>query len=144
DRALVLLARSHTGCRRIGSLPSPGSTGVEGRRDGPRERRRIAPSMGTLGNRRGRRDRDRSPAPRAVVPEAQEVCPERDGVGLALVIPCFNSISMFMGALIAYVYAKINEQQAERYTIPVASGIIAGESLLGVAVALLAVVGYLD
>lgn len=77
-------------------------------------------------------------------PKHKKYVPSAMGVGLALVIPCFNSISMFLGALIAYVYAKLNEEQAERYTIPIASGIIAGESLLGVAVALLAVSGYLD
>ena len=77
-------------------------------------------------------------------PKQKKWIPSAMGVGLALVIPCFNSISMFLGALMAWIYSKINKESAERYTIPVASGIIAGESLLGVAVALLAVSGYLD
>lgn len=77
-------------------------------------------------------------------PKQKKYIPSAMGVGLALVIPCFNSISMFLGALIAYVFSRINKENAERYTIPCASGLIAGESLLGVAVALLAVAGYLD
>jgi uncharacterized oligopeptide transporter (OPT) family protein len=77
-------------------------------------------------------------------PKHKTFVPSAMGVGLALVIPCFNSISMFIGALIAYFFARIDKDRAERYTIPCASGIIAGESLLGVAIALLAVTGYLD
>lgn len=77
-------------------------------------------------------------------PRHKKWIPSAMGVGLALVIPCWNSISMFMGALAAYVYERINKEAAEVYTIPVASGIIAGESLLGVIVALLGAMGYLD
>ena len=51
---------------------------------------------------------------------------------------------MFIGAVLAYAYTKINEESAEKYTVAVASGIIAGESLLGVAVALLSASGYLE
>ena len=65
-------------------------------------------------------------------------------IGLAMVIPAFNSISMFLGALIAWAYAKAKPAAAETYVIPVASGLIAGESLLGVAVALMAASGILQ
>jgi OPT family oligopeptide transporter len=78
------------------------------------------------------------------LPKHKEYVPSAMGVGLALVIPCFNSISMFLGALIAWAFSRLNREAAERYTIPCASGLIAGESLLGVAIALLAVAGYLD
>ncbi|MEO8182038.1 MAG: OPT family oligopeptide transporter [Deltaproteobacteria bacterium] len=77
-------------------------------------------------------------------PKHKHWVPSAMGVGLALVIPCFNSISMFLGALIAWAFSQLNREAAERYTIPCASGLIAGESLLGVAIALLAVAGYLD
>jgi uncharacterized oligopeptide transporter (OPT) family protein len=59
------------------------------------------------------------------------------GLGLALVIPAWNSISMFIGALIAIWIAKSKPAVSATYTIPVSSGIIAGESLMGVAIALL-------
>jgi len=78
------------------------------------------------------------------VPKHKRWVPSAMGVGLALVIPCFNSISMFLGALIAWAFSRLHREAAERYTIPCASGLIAGESLLGVAIALLAVAGYLD
>jgi uncharacterized oligopeptide transporter (OPT) family protein len=63
--------------------------------------------------------------------------PSAMGLGLALVIPAWNSISMFIGAVIALLIAKKKHAISEVYTIPVASGIIAGESLMGVAIALL-------
>ena len=44
---------------------------------------------------------------------------------------------MFIGAAIVLIYERINPKQAETFVIPVSSGIIAGESLMGVAIALL-------
>ncbi|MDP3278917.1 MAG: OPT family oligopeptide transporter [Deltaproteobacteria bacterium] len=77
-------------------------------------------------------------------PKHKNYIPSAMGVGLALVIPAWNSVSMFVGALLAYGFAKHNEAKAERYVIPIASGLIAGESLLGVAVALMGAVGWLS
>ncbi len=77
-------------------------------------------------------------------PKYKKYMPSAMGLGLALVIPAFNSISMFLGALIAALYTHYRPKQAETYVIPVSSGLIAGESLLGVAVALLAASGYLQ
>jgi OPT family oligopeptide transporter len=76
-------------------------------------------------------------------PKHKKYIPSSMGLGLALVIPAWNSVSMFLGALLAYGLARSNEKAAETYTIPVASGIIAGESLLGVAIALMGAVGLL-
>ncbi len=69
--------------------------------------------------------------------------PSATGVGLAFVIPFFNSLSMFIGALIALVLEKTLPQVAEKYVVPTSSGIIAGESLLGVLIAILSVTGVL-
>ncbi|HEY9765105.1 MAG TPA: OPT family oligopeptide transporter [Chroococcales cyanobacterium] len=63
--------------------------------------------------------------------------PSAMGLGLAMVIPAWNCISMFIGALIALIIAKKKPAIDEAYTVPVASGLIAGESLMGVAIALL-------
>jgi OPT family oligopeptide transporter len=78
------------------------------------------------------------------LPKYKKWMPSATGLGLALVIPCFNSVSMFIGALLAYLWTKYRSEHADRYVTPVASGIIAGESLLGVAVALLSASGYLE
>jgi uncharacterized oligopeptide transporter (OPT) family protein len=62
--------------------------------------------------------------------------PSTTGLGIAGVIPAFNSIAMFVGALVAWLAAKRSPQAAETYTVPVSSGLIAGESLMGVAIIL--------
>jgi len=70
-------------------------------------------------------------------PRASKYIPSATGLGLSLVIPFFNSLSMFIGALIALLLEKYKPILASKYIIPVSSGLIAGESLVGVAVAIL-------
>jgi OPT family oligopeptide transporter len=67
--------------------------------------------------------------------------PSAMGLGLAFVIPFYNTLSIFVGALIAWFLSTEAEEFAKRYTVPVASGVIAGESLMGVLVALLGASG---
>jgi len=62
--------------------------------------------------------------------------PSTTGLGIAGVIPAFNAIAMFIGALIAWLVARAAPKAAEAYTVPVSSGLIAGESLMGVAIIL--------
>jgi len=62
--------------------------------------------------------------------------PSTTGLGIAGVIPAFNSFAMFAGALAAWAFARARPQLAETYTVPVSSGLIAGESLMGVAIIL--------
>ncbi len=62
--------------------------------------------------------------------------PSSTGLGIAGVIPAFNAISMFIGALIAWIIAKNWPKTDEKYTVAVSSGLIAGESLMGVGIIL--------
>ena len=62
--------------------------------------------------------------------------PSTTGLGIAGVVPAYNSIAMFTGALIAWSLAKIVPKVDAKYTIAVASGLIAGESLMGAGIAL--------
>ena len=62
--------------------------------------------------------------------------PSTTGLGIAGVIPAFNSFAMFAGALVAWLFARANPRAADSYTVPVSSGLIAGESLTGVAIIL--------
>jgi uncharacterized oligopeptide transporter (OPT) family protein len=78
-------------------------------------------------------------APRGLKPWV----PSPSGLGIAMVIPGSNAIAMFLGALIAALLQRRSPAFARRYVVPVSSGLIAGESLMGVAVALLIVAGVL-
>ena len=69
-------------------------------------------------------------------PKQKKFIPSATGLGLAFTINGFNSISMFIGACIALWLSKSRPKLHEQYTIPVSSGIIAGESLMGVLLAL--------
>ena len=60
-----------------------------------------------------------------------------------MVIPFFNSLGMFVGALIAMLLETFKPKVASDYVVPVASGIIAGESIMGILVALLMASGML-
>ncbi|HEY4760818.1 MAG TPA: OPT family oligopeptide transporter [Thermoguttaceae bacterium] len=60
--------------------------------------------------------------------------PSATGLGIAGIIPAYNSISMFIGALAAWIWMKIHNKSGEDYIISGSSGLIAGESLTGVAI----------
>jgi len=62
--------------------------------------------------------------------------PSPSGLGISMVIPGSNSIATFIGGFGAEALRRWRPALAERYVVPVGSGLIAGESLVGVAVAL--------
>jgi putative OPT family oligopeptide transporter len=76
-------------------------------------------------------------APRAFKPWV----PSASGLGIAMVIPGSNAIAMFLGSLIAEILRRRKPAFADRYVVPVSSGLIAGESLMGILVAMLIVFG---
>jgi uncharacterized oligopeptide transporter (OPT) family protein len=72
-------------------------------------------------------------------PKHKKYLPAPTGLGIAFTINGFNSISMFLGACVALWLSKAKPKINEEYTVPVSSGIIAGESLLGVTIAIIIV-----
>lgn len=78
-------------------------------------------------------------APRGIRP----FVPSASGLGIAMVIPGSNAIAMFLGSFVAEIVRRRRPALAERAIIPVSSGIIAGESLMGILIALLIVMGVL-
>jgi uncharacterized oligopeptide transporter (OPT) family protein len=62
--------------------------------------------------------------------------PSPAAMGLAFVIPAYNSFSMFLGALAGWILSKWIPSWTARFLIVFASGIIAGESLTGVGLAI--------
>ncbi len=70
--------------------------------------------------------------------------PSPSGLGIATFIGAPNAIAIFLGALIADVYKRAKPEQAKVAVVPVSSGLIAGESLMGIATALLVAFGILS
>jgi OPT family oligopeptide transporter len=77
-------------------------------------------------------------------PKAKKFIPSATGLGLAFTITGYYSVSMFIGALLALGFHKAKPKLAEEYVVPVSSGLIAGESLMGVLIALLVVAKVLQ
>jgi uncharacterized oligopeptide transporter (OPT) family protein len=72
-----------------------------------------------------------------IFPKSHKWLPSANGVGLGFILPFFNPFSMLLGALLAWMWSRQRREQAERFAVPMASGIIAGESIVGVLIALL-------
>ncbi|MBK8913257.1 MAG: OPT/YSL family transporter [Phycisphaerales bacterium] len=62
--------------------------------------------------------------------------PSAAAVGLAFVIPGNNAISMFLGALAAVIFTRFSPSLSGRFLVAICAGLIAGESLTGVTLAL--------
>ncbi|OGQ18011.1 MAG: peptide transporter [Deltaproteobacteria bacterium RBG_16_71_12] len=67
--------------------------------------------------------------------------PSPSGLGIAMVIPASNCIAMFLGAAFAEAMRRRRPALADTTVVPVASGLIAGESLMGIVIALLFALG---
>jgi putative OPT family oligopeptide transporter len=76
-------------------------------------------------------------------PKYRAYIPSATGLGLAFTTPANNTISMFAGSLIALIIERRKPALAEKAVVPVSSGFIAGESLIGVLLAALVVLGLM-
>jgi uncharacterized oligopeptide transporter (OPT) family protein len=56
--------------------------------------------------------------------------PSSMGLGLSWVVWFSNSFGFALGAVIAWLWNKLNRKSAETYVVPIASGAIAGESIM--------------
>ena len=77
-----------------------------------------------------------------LLPVAQKIAPKFQylpsamGLGLGLALPFQNSLSFAIGAILAALWSRVNSKQATSFTVPVASGLIAGEALIGAIIAI--------
>jgi uncharacterized oligopeptide transporter (OPT) family protein len=74
---------------------------------------------------------------------AKPFVPSASGLGIAMVVPGSNGLAMFAGGALAEFARRNWRKWADAFVTPIASGFIAGESLMGVAVALLKATGNL-
>ena len=75
--------------------------------------------------------------------KAKPYIPSAAGFGLAIVIPGSSSISFFIGSGIAEYLRRRKPKLAEAAVFPVGSGLIAGESLMGIALIMLKAFGFM-
>jgi len=69
--------------------------------------------------------------------DIKKYLPSATALGLGLILPFQYPLSMFIGAVIAWVLTKKQPQLAKDSIVPVSSGVIAGVSIMGVVAAIL-------
>jgi uncharacterized oligopeptide transporter (OPT) family protein len=74
---------------------------------------------------------------------AKAFWPSAAGVGIAMILPFSNSFGFFLGTAIAALVRRRGSEKAKGLVLPVGAGFIAGESLLGVAVAIAVALGFI-
>jgi uncharacterized oligopeptide transporter (OPT) family protein len=76
-------------------------------------------------------------------PSWRKWIPSATGLGLGFTTPANNTISMCLGSLIALLIERRRAADYDQKVVPVGSGFIAGESIVGVLIAALVVVGLM-
>ena len=77
-------------------------------------------------------------------PKGRDYLPSAMGIGLAWVVPFQNCLSFLIGAVIVFAWEKLNKKNSDSFAIPVASGLVAGESLIAAFIAIACtLVGFL-
>jgi OPT family oligopeptide transporter len=69
--------------------------------------------------------------------------PSPAGLGVAFVVPGYNAVSIFIGAALSEILRRKQGAKSEETIFPVASGFIAGESLMGILIAMLVAFGVM-
>ncbi len=70
---------------------------------------------------------------RLLPPRYARFLPGAPAIGLAFVIPAWNGVSLFLGAALAALLARVAPGWSDRHLFGLAAGLVAGESLIGVA-----------
>jgi len=69
-----------------------------------------------------------------IFPKQQKYLPSASGFGLAWIFQWYYGVLFFIGAVIAWGWQKKAAANAEEFLFPVASGVMAGGALMGVAI----------
>jgi uncharacterized oligopeptide transporter (OPT) family protein len=73
----------------------------------------------------------------AVPKDKKKWVPSATGIGLGIMLPAYQSLAMFLGGAAAAIASRKKGSPEAEMVVPVASGMIAGESIVGVVVAAL-------
>jgi uncharacterized oligopeptide transporter (OPT) family protein len=70
-----------------------------------------------------------------------ELVPSPSAIGIGMLIPASVLMTFILGGVGQFVWSRVSPKSEEQYRIPLASGLIAGEALLAVVLAILAATG---
>ncbi|MCA9290878.1 MAG: OPT/YSL family transporter [Phycisphaerales bacterium] len=80
-------------------------------------------------------------ANKSVSPRTRRFMPSGLAFGIAFIVPAYYSIAMFLGSMLLVVWHRMSPKHCAVFAIAVASGLIAGEGLMGVVTAILTLFG---
>ena len=78
------------------------------------------------------------PALERLAPKARPFLPSAMGLGLSWVMPFQNTLSFAIGAVVTWAWMQCCKPSAEKFNVPAASGLIAGEALASAVIAITA------
>ena len=79
-----------------------------------------------------------------LLPKLRPYMPSAMGLGLGWIVPFQNCLSFLLGALIVFGWEKLNRKNSDSFAIPIASGFVAGESLVAAFIAIVCtLIGFL-
>ena len=83
------------------------------------------------------------PIAEKLFPRARPYLPSAMGLGLAWIMPFQNAFAFAIGSTITAIWTRLHRKTADTFNIPVASGFVAGESLIAAIIAILCtIVGF--
>jgi uncharacterized oligopeptide transporter (OPT) family protein len=74
----------------------------------------------------------------------KQYLPSPTGLGIGMMVPGFVVFTMVIGGLVLSVWRSIHKQSADALSMPLASGLIAGEALVAIVVPILIAIGVLS
>ena len=78
---------------------------------------------------------------RTLIPQKyRKYFPSAMGLGLAWVVPFTNALSFAVGAVFVTIWQRLHPKSADNFNIPLASGFVAGESLVAAVIAMTATI----
>jgi uncharacterized oligopeptide transporter (OPT) family protein len=75
-------------------------------------------------------------------PSIRNAVPSPTGIGIGMLVPASAVLTIFIGSLVEWGWRKRSPASAGNYAIPVASGLIAGEALVAVILAIVYFTGW--
>ncbi len=76
------------------------------------------------------------PITEKLFPRTKQYMPSAMGLGLSWVVYLPNCVAFAIGALIVFAWEKLNRKQSDTFAVPIASGLVAGESLIAAFIAI--------
>ena len=70
-----------------------------------------------------------------------EKIPSPSAIGIGMLIPASVLMTFILGGVGQFVWARVSPETEEAYRIPLASGLIAGEAIIAVVLAIMAALG---